>query len=211
MSEKSVKKSEFLKSAEQLIKVGKMLYKQGMVAATSGNFSMRQSNGHLAITTAKSHKGFLTPNHIMLTDASGNSMDGKVPSREALLHVQIYDYMPDARCVLHPHSVNATLLSMLGEERIMLRDFELLKAFNGLDENETVITLPVFDNDMDFGRLADKICEYMDQSSQPLLGYLVRGHGLYTWGNTAADAIRHVEAFEFLFNCEIKMREISRT
>ena len=35
-------------------------------------------------------------------------------------------------------------------------------------------------------------------------GYLIAGHGLYTWGRTVDDALRHVEAFEFLFECEWK-------
>jgi methylthioribulose-1-phosphate dehydratase len=29
-------------------------------------------------------------------------------------------------------------------------------------------------------------------------GFLLRGHGLYTWGANQADARRHVEIFEFL-------------
>ncbi|MDX5299004.1 MAG: class II aldolase/adducin family protein, partial [Gammaproteobacteria bacterium] len=34
-------------------------------------------------------------------------------------------------------------------------------------------------------------------------GYLIRGHGLYTWGATMDDCLRHVEALEFLFECEL--------
>jgi methylthioribulose-1-phosphate dehydratase len=40
------------------------------------------------------------------------------------------------------------------------------------------------------------------------VGYLIRGHGLYTWGPRMADALRHVEAFEFLFECELKTRSL---
>ena len=36
-------------------------------------------------------------------------------------------------------------------------------------------------------------------------GYLIRGHGLYTWGPRMEDALRQVEAFEFLFECELKV------
>jgi len=34
-------------------------------------------------------------------------------------------------------------------------------------------------------------------------GYLLAGHGLYAWGATMREALRHAEAFEFLFGCEI--------
>ena len=50
---------------------------------------------------------------IMLADATGKSLDGKQPSAETQLHVQIYKRYPDVCCVLHPHSVNATVLSLL--------------------------------------------------------------------------------------------------
>ncbi|MCO1980156.1 methylthioribulose-1-phosphate dehydratase, partial [Pseudomonas aeruginosa] len=41
-------------------------------------------------------------------------------------------------------------------------------------------------------------------------GYLIRGHGLYTWGARMSDALRQVEAFEFLFECELKVLSLSR-
>ena len=41
------------------------------------------------------------------------------------------------------------------------------------------------------------------------VGYLIRGHGLYTWGARMSDALRQIEAFEFLFECELKMRSLS--
>jgi methylthioribulose-1-phosphate dehydratase len=38
--------------------------------------------------------------------------------------------------------------------------------------------------------------------------YLIRGHGLYTWGVRMSDAPRQIEAFEFPFECELKTRSI---
>jgi methylthioribulose-1-phosphate dehydratase len=37
-------------------------------------------------------------------------------------------------------------------------------------------------------------------------GYLIAGHGLYAFGADLAAAERHVEAFEFLFSCELWRR-----
>ena len=39
-------------------------------------------------------------------------------------------------------------------------------------------------------------------------GYLIRGHGLYTWGRDVAEALRHLEAFDFLFTCELEHRRL---
>ena len=42
----------------------------------------------------------------------------------------------------------------------------------------------------------------MNDAADPLqYGYLIRRHGLYTWGRDLAEARRHVEIFEFLFEC----------
>ncbi|MET1163044.1 MAG: class II aldolase/adducin family protein, partial [Pseudoxanthomonas sp.] len=38
--------------------------------------------------------------------------------------------------------------------------------------------------------------------------YLIDGHGLYAWGRDMAEARRHLEAFEFLFHCELELRKL---
>ena len=141
----------------------------------------------------------------MVVDDKGNSLDGRRPSAETLLHVQIYRRFPDAGAVLHPHSVNATLLSRLHSGHLTLQDYELLKAFPDIDTHDCKINVPIFANDQDITRLAAKVDALMD-SQQGVYGYLISGHGFYTWGNSVDDAMRHVEAFEFLFQCEITLR-----
>ena len=42
----------------------------------------------------------------------------------------------------------------------------------------------------------------------PLWGYLIDGHGLYAWGRDMAEARRHLDAFEFLFACELDLRRL---
>jgi methylthioribulose-1-phosphate dehydratase len=197
--------TEFEQRADELIEAGRWLYNRGMVPATSGNFSARLGDATLAITVSGRHKGRLTRNDIMVTDANGQSLDGRRPSAETLLHVQIYRRFPDTGAVLHPHSVNATLLSRSSTDRVVLQDYELLKAFPGIDTHECRVTVPVFDNDQDIARLSARVDAYMDQH-EPVFGYLIRGHGFYTWGASVDDALRHVEAFEFLFDCEMRMR-----
>ena len=197
--------NEFQSCAQALIAAGQQLYTQGMVPATSGNFSARLTNNHLAITVSGRHKGKLTEQDIMQVDTNGVSLDARRPSAETLLHVYIYRCFPDAQVVLHPHSVNATVLSRLCEDGLVLQDYEILKAFPGISTHECTVTVPVFDNDQDITRLAEKVDARL-ASLQDVPGYLIRGHGFYTWGNSMEDALRHVEAFEFLFECELRLR-----
>jgi methylthioribulose-1-phosphate dehydratase len=197
--------SDFLRRAEELVEVGRYLYSQNMVPATSGNLSAKLNDDSIAVTVSGRHKGKLTTEDIIRVDAYGHSMDWRRPSAEALLHTHIYNLFPDARVVLHPHSVNATVLSMLAESELVLQDYELLKAFPGVGTHDCAVTVPVFENDQDIGRLAVRVDERLRQGCAAP-GYLIRGHGFYTWGDSTEDALRHVEAFEFLFQCELRMR-----
>jgi methylthioribulose-1-phosphate dehydratase len=200
--------SEFQRLAAELIDAGHRLYAAGMVPATSGNFSARLANGDLALTVSGRHKGRLSDGDILLADPTGRSRDQRKPSAETALHVQIYRRFPRAGAVLHPHSVNATTLSrLLQGEELVLRDYELLKAFPGIHSHRSELRVPVFPNDQDIPRLATAVDGRMSLGDS-LHGYLIAGHGFYTWGDDVEDAMRHVEAFEFLFDCEIRLRGI---
>ena len=200
---------DFTQRVTELVTVGQVLYQKGMVPATSGNFSAKLNDGTLAVTVSGRHKGKLTVADIMRVSAKGDSLDGRKPSAETLLHVQIYN-RTSARSVLHPHSVNATLLSKHHVGHLVLQDYELLKAFPGIDSHECSVTVPIFKNEQNIGRLADQVDTYMSVEAEPIFGYLINGHGFYTWGDNIESAMRHVEAFEFLFECEMRSRGMKK-
>jgi 1,2-dihydroxy-3-keto-5-methylthiopentene dioxygenase len=191
--------------ARDLVKAGNILYEQGLVPATSGNFSARIAPDRFAITVSGKHKGHMTIADIMQVDARGFSLDGKRPSAETALHIQIYRRFPDASAILHHHSPYATLLSQFESDEVVLANYELLKAFPGFDTHQTRLRVPVFENSQNIPELAEAVDAYMEVNS-PVHGYLIKGHGLYTWGESIEAAMKHVEAFEFLFKCELMKR-----
>jgi methylthioribulose-1-phosphate dehydratase len=195
--------NDFVTISKGLIQAGQIFYSKGWVPATSGNFSARLGNGNIAITVSGRHKGMLGPDDIMIVDAKGNSLMDKKPSAETLLHLQIYDFFPDTKCVLHPHTINATLLSRYKKSHIVLQDYELLKAFPGIDTHECTVVIPLFKNDQNIPRLSEIVKDYL-KTNVPVFGYLIEGHGFYTWGESIMDCVKRVEAFEFLFECEVK-------
>lgn len=193
----------FNAQAQALMEAGRWLYGQGWVPATSGNFSARVDDANLAVTVSGRHKGALGPEDIMAIDADGNPrVPGLRSSAETLLHVGLYRRFAEVGAVLHTHSVNATVLSRRCGDVLVLEDYELLKAFDGVETHAASVIVPVFDNDQDIPRLAAQVEAYL-ASAPDTHGYLIRGHGLYTWGRDVAAALRHVEAFEFLFQCEM--------
>lgn len=201
--------NEFADKAQQIIEAGRFLNQRGWVPATSSNFSMRLADGNVAVTVSGYHKGALSEEAIMRVDGEGNSLDGRRPSAETLLHTTLYKRFADVGAVLHTHSVNATVLSRLFEGQLEFEDYELQKAFSGVTTHQGKVMVPIFDNDQDIPRLAAEVERCM--ASHPLVhGYLIAGHGLYTWGGDMAEALRHIEAYEFLFECELAMLRVKR-
>lgn len=193
----------------EIIEAGRFLYGRGWSPATSSNYSTRLSASQALLTVSGKHKGQLGPNDVLATDLMGNSLEpGKKPSAETLLHTQLYSWRAGIGAVLHTHSVNATVLSrMTPGEFIDFEDYELQKAFSGVTTHESRVRVPIFDNDQDIARLAAKVQPWLDRHPE-CVGYLIRGHGLYTWGARMSDALRQIEAFEFLFECELKVRSL---
>ncbi|MEK0362950.1 methylthioribulose 1-phosphate dehydratase [Pseudomonas sp. CBC3] len=197
--------------SQAIIDAGRFLYGRGWSPATSSNYSARLTSAEALLTVSGKHKGQLTVDDLLAVDMDGRSLEeGKKPSAETLLHTQLYRWQPEIGAVLHTHSVNATVLSRVClSDSLVFADYELQKAFSGIATHESQVVVPIFDNDQDIERLAARVQPWLDEHPD-CAGYLIRGHGLYTWGAQMNDALRQIEAFEFLFDCELKMRMLQR-
>lgn len=204
--------SRWQEQVRALIDAGCELHARGWVPATSGNFSARLNEREIVLTVSGRHKGKLDETGLMRADLEGRPAGtDQRPSAETLLHTQLYKRYPEVGTVLHVHSVNATLISRAvqraGTQDLVLAGYELLKAFPGCVTHATSMRVPVFDNDQDIARLAGRVDTWLD-ANDPVYGYLIAGHGLYAWGRDMAETLRHLEAFDFLFECELRERGI---
>ncbi|HXH03225.1 MAG TPA: methylthioribulose 1-phosphate dehydratase [Candidatus Competibacteraceae bacterium] len=195
--------------AQALIAAGRFFFERGWVPATSGNFSARLDADTALITVSGRHKGRLDEDSFLRVDLQGRPLEARKPSAETLLHTLMYRREPAIGAVLHTHSVNSTVLSRLHREYLELNDYEVLKAFPGIDTHASTVRLPIFANDQDIARLSGEVERYLDRRPDTP-GYLIAGHGLYTWGASVDDAMRHVEALEFLFECETLTRRMGQ-
>jgi len=193
--------------ADQLSKAGGFFFSRGWVPATSGNFSARIDDERCLMTVSGRHKGYLCHADFLEVEiGSAQSLEeNKQPSAEAALHTLLYQRFPEVGAVLHTHSVPATVLSRLTGSELRLEEYELLKAFEGIDTHATHVDIPVLGNDQDIRQLAIQVDAHL-RANPAMIGYLIRGHGLYTWGRTIGDAMRHIEALEFMFECELSHR-----
>jgi len=192
----------FPDAAARLIRIGQRFDARGWVLGTSGNFSIviDEEPVRLAITRSGTQKGELTPNDIIEVGEEGTSIGSTigVPSAETRLHLEIIAARP-ATAVLHTHSVWGTLLSdrMAARGGVEIKGYEMLKGLAGVTTHDHREWIPVLDNDQDMVRLAEKIGATL-RGDPACHAFLLRRHGMYTWGATVAEAIRHVEIVEFL-------------
>jgi methylthioribulose-1-phosphate dehydratase len=192
----------------QLVGVGRFFFKRGWVPATSGNFSVRLSSEAMAITVSGWHKGALSEAGIMCADMEGHPLtSGKQPSAEILLHAALYRRASAIGAVLHTHSVYSTVLSQVLQNELVLTDYEVLKALPGIKTHQATVRIPIFPNGQNMHHLAATVDTYLDQYPASF-GYLIAGHGLYTWGRSLKEVSRYAEAFEFLFECEVLRRRL---
>ena len=195
--------------ADAIILVGRRMDARGWLPATAGNLSHRLDLGRIAITRSGCHKGFLTSRDLIVVDTAGMPEDaGARPSAETGLHCGIYRRFPEARAVLHGHSVAATVLSRLAGAGLDLAGYELLKAFPGLTSHDAGVTLPFLDNDQDIPRMQAALEAIWATCPEPLPGYAIRGHGVYVWGQDMPQALMRLEALEFMLECEALQRTL---
>lgn len=201
--------------ALQLIELTHDLAARGFTPATSSNFSMRLDDHHVIITVSGRDKGRLTEADFLAVNMRAHAVASEHrPSAETLLHTQVYLRFPDVNCVLHTHSLAQTVASKLFAPKGCMRfeAYELLKAFPGVATHQTARELVVLPNHQDMialAELAEPLLDSANPESENRWGYLIDGHGLYSWGRDIAEARRHLEAFEFLIRCELEMRRLS--
>jgi methylthioribulose-1-phosphate dehydratase len=178
---------------------------RGWCPATAGNFSGRLDEQHCIVTASGVDKTALREEDFLLVDLNGKVCSGeKKPSAETFLHTTLYGLDRQIGAVLHTHSVPATVLSKYYRDKdaVDFHGYEMQKALMGIPSHEDRVNLTIFDNDQNIPSLADRLRESWQK--QPLnYGFLIRGHGLYAWGQNIAEAKRHLEGLEFLLSCEL--------
>ena len=193
---------KFSHIASHLAATGANFYLRGWVMGTSGNLSavVERDPLRLAITASGVDKGALQANQIILIDDCGHVLrdDAAKPSDECPLHIRIVKERA-AGAVMHTHSVWSTILSdyHIGHGGFFIEGYEMLKGLDGVSTHEHREWIPVLENDQDMSRLAAVVGTTLEAHPQAH-AFLLRRHGLYTWGATLDETERHVEILEFL-------------
>jgi methylthioribulose-1-phosphate dehydratase len=197
----------FDQAAEEIVEAGVFLNRFGLCPATSGNLSRRLEEQCVVVTASGKHKGELTTEDVLIVDLDGKAQGGtKKPSAETLLHTAIYALFKDVGAVLHTHSLNGIVLTriMPSEKLVVTEGYEIHKVFPGIRTHDSRLEIPIFENSQDIAAMAAEVTAYLQEHPQ-VHGFLIRGHGFYTWGRDMQEAKIRIEAFEHLFETELKI------
>lgn len=197
----------YAEAVDGLRRVGQICWEQGWSRGTSSNYSVvvDRNPTRLVITASGKDKGRLNRDDFVLIDAEGKPTleDQPKSSAETLLHCVAAED-PDVGAILHTHSIWATVLSdrFAPQGGILIEGYEMLKGLSGVGTHEHAEWLPIFDNTQDIPALAAQVREAKESGNRPFPhSYIIRRHGIYTWGKDLEEAFRHIEVLEFLLEC----------
>jgi methylthioribulose-1-phosphate dehydratase len=191
----------FAELAAQLAEIARQCYARGWAMGTSGNFSavVNRDPLRLAITATGVDKATLSVDDVIEIDGHSQVVTGSSrPSAEASLHLAIARAR-GAGAVLHTHSIWSTILSDAATEGgLAIEGYEMLKGLDGVGTHEHREWLPILENTQDWTAAVPQV-EAMLTERPDAHGFLIRRHGLYTWGRDLGEAKRQMESLEFLF------------
>ncbi len=200
--------------AAELVETIRFFEQKNWTPATSTNYSARSSQnpGQFLISRSGVDKSKFKLDDLILINSEGDirsdfRLPGVKSSAETGIHTEIYKRFPLVNSVLHSHSVLSTTLSFcqLKNKKVIFEGLEILKGFEGNETHELQQVMPIVPNSQYIPDIMRDLSPFFE-TGEPIHGFLIAGHGLYTWGKDVATAKRHIETFEFLFECYHTMR-----
>ena len=97
---------------DQLCALGESIFDRGLTHGSTGNISVRCADGWL-LTPTGSNLGQLDPAHLSKLDWNGKLISGNPPSKEAFLHLAMYQERASNGAVVHLHATHSVAISVL--------------------------------------------------------------------------------------------------
>lgn len=185
----------YVNIADEIIKIGKLIYDKGYNAARDGNISVRIDEGKILITVSGAHLGFLKYEDLVPIDYDGNilSENNHKPSSEVLLHTGIYRERKDVNAVIHAHAPFCISLSLLNVDT-MKNTYVVASGPIPITE----IALP------STGESYKRIKPFIKNRSKAIL----RRHGAVTWAKDLMTAFVKLEEMEHFAKCFVNANAV---
>lgn len=189
-----------------IVELCRQFYQQGWVSGTGGGISIREGEA-VYIAPSGVQKERMRPEDLFVLDADGSVVEA--PADPALrvsacapLFYNAYR-LRDAGAVLHSHSENAMLATLLFDDAFRVTHLEMMKGIEGTGYHD-VLEVPIIEN-------TAHECDLADSMAAAIIAHprahavLVRRHGVYVWGRTWIQAKTHAECYDYLFGAAVRM------
>lgn len=172
------------KQVKKIIEYGKLCGEKNYTPGYSGNISARYKDGML-ITTSGSSNGYLSEKEIVYTNFEGKSLEeGKKPSSEKFLHIEIYKQRPDINYIIHVHAPYLSSFASAGKDLMAPIMAENVFYFGGIPLADYALpsTMELVENTVKFFDKFDAV--------------LMANHGFVVASKTIEDAYMKLELAE---------------
>ncbi len=183
-------------------------YQWGWATGTGGGISVR-SGEKIYMAPSGVQKEKLEPDDIFVLNLNGDVM--KSPEKNLTvsackpLFMHAYQ-IRNAGAVLHSHSLNAMLVTLIYTQNFQITGVEMQKGIQGVGVFDTH-EVPIIENTAYESELADflKVAILNHPKANAVL---VRGHGVYVWGKDWVQAKTHAECYDYLFEAAVRMKSL---
>ena len=185
LNDKEISKAIILSAREAIVAMGKELIERKLVAGSWGNISVKVADGVYAVTPSGRGYANQNPEDIVIVDDACKTLDGELtPSSESKLHTAIYSACPEAKAIIHTHSIYASALAAMRKPVPAIIE-DIVQIIGGRVECAEY-ALPGTQE------LADNAVKAMNGRK----GVLLANHGAVCWGKDLADALMVCEILE---------------
>jgi methylthioribulose-1-phosphate dehydratase len=184
-------------------------YHLGWVSGTGGGFTVR-SGERIYMAPSGVQKERIQPDDIFVLDLEGRIIE---PPADPSLKVSacrplfLHAYkIRDAGAVIHSHSINAMLATLIYTDTFRIANQEMLKGIQGIGAFDTH-EIPIIPNTAQEEELTQSL-EAAIHAHPKAQAVLVRGHGVYIWGRDWVHAKTQAECYDYLFEAAVRIRQL---
>lgn len=169
---------KYTKERQDLIDCARKMENYELVVLSGGNVSMRMADGNFLVTPSAMEYDSMRPEDIVLVDAAGNSIEGRLrPTSDLRAILYIFQHMPEVNVVLHTHQPKAVAVSLIADKLPVI-------STTMVDELCGEVPVAPFTISSDIG-MGVAVIEYAKKA----LAVILKQHGAITFGNSLEQAL----------------------
>ena len=190
-----------------IVELCQQFYTQGWVSGTGGGISIRQE-GRVYMAPSGVQKERLRPGELFVLDDAGEVLESPASGKLSACAPLFYNAfrLRDAGAVLHSHSINAMLATLIHGDEFRCTHLEMLKGVQGTGYHDELV-VPIIENTAHECDLADSMAAAIEAYPKSH-AVLVRRHGVYVWGKDWVEAKTHAECYDYLFEASVRMKQL---